>query len=109
MTTDIWKEVSAEDYAALEDKFKTTLKELQPFMMGNPGIEQPLMDFIVEVGVDVKKLLQMYGQQDHIKSLEVEDFKQQMLVLKRLDVKRELAFTEVKNAMRKFTNLKGSP
>lgn len=41
-----------------------------------------------------------------MKSLEVEDFKQQMLVLKRLDVRRELAFTKVKAAMREFTSLK---
>lgn len=63
MTTDIWKEVSAEDYATLEDKFKAVLKELQPLMMEHHSVEQPLMDFIIEVGDDVKKLLQMYGQQ----------------------------------------------
>lgn len=104
MTTKEHQEVSSRDYKNLEEVFRNILNETSSFTMGHPELADQLDDFIQQVGVSTKELLQKYGKADYIQKLEVEDYKNQMLTMKKTMVKMKLQVQQVTNACNGFTN-----
>tara|TARA_R110000850_G_scaffold89995_1_gene192163 strand:+ start:4355 stop:4687 length:333 start_codon:yes stop_codon:yes gene_type:complete len=101
-----YEEISAADYAALESTFKEILSSTGSYILEAPHLRKDLDDFIFEVSAETKAILQKYGQLDHIHKLELADYKEQMLQMKRKMVKMELQFKQVDNSIQAFKNTK---
>ena len=105
MITEQYQEVSEEDYKELENKFKEVLDETNISVVQYPELRETLDKFIFEVGNHTKVLLQKYGKTDYIHKLEVEDYRDQMMDMKRKMVKMKLRVRQISNACNAFNNV----
>ena len=93
-----------ESYKGLEDCFRGFMKETEPLVMECPEIREVIDKLFVTTGSAVKGILQLYGEDNHIKKLEVEDYKEQLMEAKRREVKANLQFKQVENAIKAYNN-----
>ena len=99
-------EVKEEDFKALEDIFKKALTDINTFANIDIILREQLEDFVVNVGISVKEILQKCVTDNQIKALEVKQHQEDVMKYKHRDVKRELKLKQVENAMNAFKRVK---
>lgn len=92
------------DYQELEEAFRGFLQATASLVIEHPELRDPIDQLFVDAGISVKKILQKYGEDNHIKKLEVEDYQEQLMEAKRREVKANLQFKQVENAITAYNN-----
>ena len=100
--------ITEEDYQSLEDTFRKQLSSILLITADRPDLQNLLEEFVVSVGTQVKGLLQKYHTDYKIKELEAEDTQNQLMDMKRKQVKMELQFKQIEHAINGFNRLKRS-
>lgn len=79
-------EVREEDFKELEDIFRNTLITINTFVSLDTILKEELEDFIVDVGLSVKTILQKYSNDNQVKALEVKQYQEEVMKYKHRDV-----------------------
>ena len=96
--------VTEADFQAVDNTFKGLLAETLPLTSGHPELEEVFADFITKVGLQTQGILQKYANDNHVKYLEVEDFKEQLFAMKQKVIKIEMLISPVSKACNKLIN-----
>jgi hypothetical protein len=96
--------VTEADFKLVDDTFKGLLAETVPLTTGHPELEDVFADFITKMGMQTKGILQKYANDNHVKHLEVEDYKDQLFTMKQKVVKIEMLISPVSRACNKLVN-----
>ena len=96
--------VTEADYAALDTTFKNLLTEVLPHIVGHPELEEVFADFITKVGMQSQTILQKFSNDNHVKYLEVEDYKDKMFIMKQKLIKTEMLVLPLTKACNKLVN-----
>lgn len=94
--------VKQEDFKELEDIFRLALNGINM----EEDTTKVLEDFIIDVGVKTKDILQKYHTDNRIKGLEVQQHQEDLMAMKRKMVKMQLKFKNIENAINAFNNVK---
>ena len=96
--------VTEADYAVLDATFKNLLAEVLPHIAGHPELEEVFADFITKVGMQSQTILQKFANDNHVKHLEVEDYKEKMFIMKQKLIKTEMLMLPLTKACNKLVN-----
>ena len=96
--------VTEADFKSVDATFEGLLSATLPLTEGHPELEGVFVEFITTVGMQAKGILQKYANDNHVKHLEVEDYKDQLFAMKQKVVKIEMLISPVSNACNRLVN-----
>lgn len=96
--------VTEEDYKSVDATFKNLLTEVLPHIAGHSELEEVFADFITKVGMQSQTILQKFANDNHVKHLEVEDYKEKMFIMKQELIKTEMLMLPLTKACNKLVN-----
>ena len=99
-----YSEVVEEDFKGMNDTFRSLQERVAVHIMENPVLGEVLDTFIVDVGMEAKKIMERYGKHNLSLKLEAEDYQRQVQDMRHKMVKMNLALKPIVNAMNVYTN-----